>query len=96
MIENNGLRPLQESSSIVSNMRTQVSDLDIVGAYPNAGRALNISADSTHRELVKIEGMEKEDFMLQNINAIFGDTNSLEYCQQMFDLPSLYDMLEAI
>ena len=96
MVEDTGLPVMQDANQLLSNTKTHVSDLDVTGAYPNAGRAANVSKDTTHRELVKIENMTKDDFMLHNINIMFGITNSLEYGQQMFKLPSLYKVLDHI
>ena len=93
MMENNGLGVMDECSTLIGNVRTNVSDIDVTGAYPNATRVANVSKDTTHRELAKIEGMVKEDFMLHNINLMFSNTNSLEYAQQMFKLPSLYKLI---
>ena len=94
MVEDTGLDLMKECSLLRSNAKTHVSDLDVTGAYPNATRVANVSKDTTHRELVKIEGMDKLEFMIHNINIMFSNTNSLEYSQQMFKLPSLYKMLE--
>jgi hypothetical protein len=88
MVEDTGLALMTECDTLTSNAKTHVSDLDVTGAYPN------VSKDTTHRELVKIEYMEKSDFMIHNINLMFSNTNSLEYAQQMFGLPSFYKVLE--
>jgi len=96
MVEDTGLPAFEETDSILSNGKTHVSDLDVTGAYPNATRAANVSKDTTHRELVKISGMSKEEFIVHNINLMFSDTNSLEYAQEMFKLPSLYKVIENI
>ena len=96
MVEDTGLRSFAESCDVSSNAKTHVSDLDVEGAYPNATRVDNVSKDTTHRELVKIENMTKADFMLHNINIMFAKTNSLEYCQQMFKLPSFFNIVEEL
>jgi len=96
MIEDNGLHIIKESKDIISNARGFVSDLDASSAYPSATRACNVSKSTTHRELIKIENMTKEEFMLHNINLMFSYTNSLEYAQQMFKMPSLYKALNEI
>ena len=94
MVEDTGLKLMNNCKTLSSNAKTYVSDLDVTGAYPNATRVANVSKDTTHRELVKIEYMEKSDFMIHNINLMFSNTNSLEYAQQMFGLPSFYKVLE--
>ena len=96
MTEDTGLRLMEYCDTLNSNAKTHVSDLDVTGAYPNATRVANVSKDTTHRELVKIEGMKKEEFMMHNINIMFAKTNSLEYAQQMFKLPSFFKLLEEL
>ena len=92
MTEDMGLHAIEESNSILTNIRTHVSDLDVSSAYPNATRIANVSKDTTHREIIKIGKFTKEEFMIHNINIMYSKTNSLEYCQQMFKMPSLYDL----
>ena len=58
--------------------------------------AANVSKDTTVRELIDIEGIDKEVFKLQNINLFFGSTNSIEYCTTMYNLPDLYELEEMI
>lgn len=54
----------------------------------------NVSKDTTRRELMDVEGIEKEDFKRQNINLFFGNVNAVEYCVNMFNFPSLNKLLE--
>jgi len=96
MVEDNGLRLAKETNQLQSNIRTHTSDLDVTSAYPSATCAANVSKDTTHRELVKISNMAKEEFMIHNINIMFSNTNSLEYAQQMFKLPSLFNVAKEI
>jgi len=96
MTEDNGLSNIEEYNKLITNIKTHVSDLDVSSAYPNASRVTNLSGPTTHRELVKIEGIEKDKFKLHNIDIMFGNTNSLEYCQQMFKMPDLYKLKKEI
>lgn len=63
-----------------------------VSAYPSAINAANISRETTSKEIISIEGMEKEDFMLQNINTMFGRVNSIEYCCNMMNFPTFEEI----
>jgi len=63
-----------------------------VSGYPSDGEAANVSKETTKKELLSVEGVEKEDFMLQNINIIMGSVNALEYGETMYKLPSLINV----
>ncbi len=58
--------------------------------------AANVSKDTTVKELIDVQGIDKEVFKLQNINLFFGSTNSIEYCTTMYNLPDLYELEEMI
>ena len=81
---------------LLTNIYSYVFDADVASAYPNATRAANVSKDTTHRELIKIQGFVKEVFMRQNINLTYGMTNSLEYCQTMFNMPSMFELYKNV
>lgn len=87
-----GLRAIEEDSSIRTAIRSALFDLDAVSAYPSAINAANISRETTSKEIISIEGMEKEDFMLQNINTMFGRVNSIEYCCNMMNFPTFEEI----
>lgn len=96
MTIDNGIDVLKEVSDIVTLVKSYVYDLDQKSGYPSNTMAANVSKDTTHREIVDIEGLAKDLFMLQNINLMFGKANSLEYSQQMFNLPSLFTLVKEI
>lgn len=56
--------------------------------------AANVSRDTTRREILSIKGIKKEVFKLQNINLFFGEVNTIEYCETMFNFPSVEEILE--
>ena len=61
-----------------------------VSGYPSNGQLANVSKDTTIRELLEIEGIDKEEFKKQNINLFFGAVNHVEYCTEMFNFPTVY------
>jgi len=96
LVDDFGLKVVSEIPNLITNIYSYVFDADVASAYPNATRAANVSKDTTHRELVKLEGFVKDIFMLQNINLTYGMTNSLEYCQTMFKMPTLFELYDNI
>lgn len=67
-----------------------------VSAYPNSINAANISRETTSKEIIEIEGIEREDYLNQNINAIFGRVNSVEYCCTMFNFPTYEEIKKKV
>lgn len=59
-----------------------------VSAYPSIINAANVSRVTTSKEIIHIENMDKEYFMNQNINTMFGRVNSVEYCCAMLNFPT--------
>ncbi len=94
-IIDNGAYALEEGNFIRTNIRTHICDIDAVSSYPSNIRAANVSKDTTHRELLAIEGKNKSEFKIENINLMFGPINSVQYCRNMFNFPSLKELAEA-
>lgn len=67
-----------------------------VSSYPSDTMAANVSKDTTVKELISIDGVDKEVFRLQNINLFFGNVNSVEYATTMYNLPTLVELEEMI
>lgn len=95
-IKQNGMACISESDSIITTVRGHTMDADQVSGYPSDGTAANVSKDTTSRELLEIDGIDKELFMLQNINLFFGRVNSLEYCSSMHNMPDMFKLLEDV
>jgi len=98
LLKDNGLKLIKELPNLRTNIRTFVFDADAVSSYPSNIYAANVSKDTTHRELIKVEGFDKKTFKEMNIDLMFGITNALTYSQTMFKLPGLFKiqhMLEA-
>ncbi len=87
----NGMKCLLNNDTRTS-IRTHIFDLDSISAYPSVGVAANISKQTTMKEIKKIEGMSKEEFMYDNMNLSCGNINSVEYCCNMFNFPTLEDI----
>jgi len=95
-IKENGAKVIAENPDLVTNTRFHVYDSDQVSGYPSDGMAANVSKDTTVREIIDIKGIEKEEYKLQNINLMFGKVNHVEYCETMFNFPSLLELKEKI
>ena len=62
---------------------------------PNGGAVFNISKETTRKELVEIEGISEYTRRMQGINLSAGQTNAVEVCVGLFNMPTLDTLLEA-
>lgn len=55
----------------------------------------NISRETTHLELIDIEGVSEFDRRMQGINLSSGATNAVEFCTTLFGLPTPAEWLAS-
>lgn len=89
-----GNQLIKEDPLMRTNARQYVFDADETAAYPTAVSVGNVSRATTKREIISISGIEEETFRLQNINAMFGHINAIEYAVMMFNAPTPQQLLE--
>lgn len=92
-VADNGLRNIKDAPDIITNIRRDTGDLDVSASYPNGGAALNISKETTSKELIDIEGVSEKQRRAQGINLSAGYTNAVEFCCEIFSAPTLTDLL---
>ena len=46
-------------------------------------------------EILEIDGIDPKVAKLQNINLMFGEVNSIEYCSTMFNFPKLHELYSS-
>jgi hypothetical protein len=95
LVTDNGMKVIAENPYQPTNIRGHVGDLDVSASYPNGGAVFNISKETTHKEMVKIEGVSEEIQRRQGINLSAGHTNAVEFCCEMYGLPTMDQMLAA-
>jgi len=79
-----------------SNVWFHDYDFDQEAGYPSDSAAANLSKMTTKREIIEIEGKEKDEFKRHNIDTLFGPINSIGYCEYMLDAPSLDEVLDDV
>lgn len=87
MGEDNGLQLMPELPDVHTNMKCFCADLDIEGTYPSIELAVNISKETTKRELSKIKGIPERLQRLMGVNLTGGTANAVEICQDILKLP---------
>lgn len=90
-----GMRCLAECPDTRTNVRAFVEDIDAVSSYPSDVLACNVSKETTKREIVSIGDIDEFVFRMQNINALSGPINAIEYCTTMFNFPRPEELLAA-
>ena len=63
--------------------------LDVAGAYPSNGQALNISKETTSKRIVSIEDTEETMARMCTLNISSGRTNAIEVSQHLAGFPGL-------
>ena len=88
-----GLPLIAEDRFVHTLFRAYVYDSDSVSSYPTCTSICNVSMTTTKRELISIEGIDEQDFRMQNLNMVIGATNAVEYCYSMFGAPDPASLL---
>lgn len=71
-------------------------DVDAVSSYPSNIQAANVSRQTTRKQILAVGEIEKDDFKLSNINSTQGSVNAIEYCTDMYNFPSAYELTRKL
>lgn len=92
MMYNNGQPLIEELPGVNSMGRAHCADIDIEGTYPNVEDVMNISNETTYRELHAIQGIPDHKRRQIGINLSGGIVNAVEQCHELFQLPTLIQL----
>lgn len=92
LVADNGLCVIKDMPWLRTNIRGHVGDLDVSAAYPTNEGVFNISKATTYREVLSIEGVPESVRRAQGINLSGGHTNAVEFCTEMFGMPTLDEL----
>jgi hypothetical protein len=95
MVELNGLKCVAEIPELTTTFRAQTADDDITQAYPTGEVIMNVSKETTCIELCEIEGVSEEARRRQGINLTGGNTNAIEICNELLNMPYIHDVLDV-
>lgn len=94
LMHDNGIPIIKELPDTNSMARAHCCDIDIEGTYPNGEDIMNISKETTYRELHLIRGLTEADRRQVGINLSGGVANAVEICNKVLQLPSLSQLGE--
>lgn len=95
LVHDNGLQVIKHAPWLRTNFRGHTGDLDVSASYPTNEEVMNISKETTHRELIGIEGISLYERKMSGINLSGGPTNAVEIATTLFGLPKLDEILDA-
>jgi hypothetical protein len=90
-----GIHALRELPDVKCDIHLHVSDLDIVSSYPFSQVILNISKQTTYREVCKIQDASLEVQLLQGINLLGSHVNAYEVAATLYKAPTFDQLLEG-
>lgn len=92
MMYDNGQPLVEELPGVRSMGRAHCADIDIEGTYPNVEDVMNISNETTYRELHAIQGIPDQKRRQIGINLTGGVVNAIELCHELFEFPTLVNL----
>ena len=90
----NGLQVMEELPEAHSLARGHVADLDVKSAYPYIQIILNISKETTYRELCRMKEVDIWTQRMGGINLTAGAVNASEIAWSIFQAPKYEELLE--
>ncbi|QNR51692.1 DNA polymerase [Xanthomonas phage Xoo-sp14] len=89
-----GLCLIEEMPDHPTAIFTHVADCDAVGTYPTLEVVMNISKETTLRELCMMRDIPEEVQRAQGINLTGGTTNAMEIVRTLYNAPSMDTLLQ--
>lgn len=91
-------KPLFEGLfDVISQGRSDTSDIDVEGAYPHATLCLNTSDDTTQMEVAAIQGADPMKFREIAVNyASSPEANAIGLCHDLFRFPEVSGMVTEL
>ena len=94
LVETKGIPLLKELPQVFSFCYAHVADLDIVSTYPNVQYILNISKETTYREISRVGKATVGDIRMAGINLSGGYVNAVEVVCSLYKAPTFDTLLE--
>lgn len=85
---------LSDMEGLGSKLYTHVFDIDIASGYPTTGVVMNISKETTLREVCEIEGMTEAEQRRIGVNMTAIKTNAIDLGQSLYGLPGMNELLK--
>jgi hypothetical protein len=93
LVFSNGISAVEEMPNTPTLFRAHVADLDVEGTYPNEQVLLNISKETTAKEVCKLRGKSEAVQRAVGINLSGGFVNAVEIAVALYSAPTFDRML---
>jgi len=93
MMDDLGVKIIEQLPNQSTTIYIMCLDLDIEGTYPTLEKLMQISKETTVKELYKIEGLSDAQRREVGLNYSGGPANAIELCRTLLNLPSPNVML---
>ncbi len=88
MVADNGIVAIRDLPKLTSYVRIHIADLDCVSTYPSTGVAMNISRETTYRELARFKDIPEVVQREISVNFTGGVVNAYEIGKQIYNFPT--------
>lgn len=95
LVHDNGIKCIEELPDVATQLRAHVADLDVEGTYPNEEVLMNISKETTAKELSRIQGIDETTQRMIGINLSGGYVNAVEICCALYQAPTMDTLLAS-
>lgn len=92
LVVDSGIHCIKDIPNMSTKIYVHVADLDVEGAYPWGETIMNISKETTWRELSRLEGIPDEVQRRNGINLTGGHTNAVQFCNEIYGLPTFTEL----
>lgn len=93
LVKTDGLKVVNETPELSTLIYVHVADLDVSSGYPTIQRILNMSKETTYRELSKMRGISEWTQRMAGINLTASHVNAYEIACNLFKAPRFDDLL---
>lgn len=93
LIADTGNRYIEDMSELESRIYTDAFDVDIASGYPTTEVIMNISMETTLREVCAVQGMSVDEQRRLGVNLTGIRNNAIDLGQGYYGLPGLKDLL---
>lgn len=94
LMDHVGMKVVDELPDTTTMAFSFVADLDISSTYPTEQEVLNISRETTVREIIGIQGLDEWTKRSVGVNLTGGYVNATEICTKLFKAPSFDTLLK--
>ena len=85
---------ISDMEGLPSKLFTHVFDVDIASGYPTTGAIMNISKETTLREVCEIDGLSEGELRRCGVNMTATRNNAIDLGQTLYGLPSMAECLK--